>query len=202
MDQNPDVGACGSRLLNPNGTLQTSCSLAATVWSELYRLLYLDNFYPLAVYRMHSWSTSEPRLVDNVQGAALLLRRRVIETVGVLDDRYFMYTEEVNLCRRIRVAGWKIYWVPQSRVIHYGGQSSKQIAAEMFLHLYLSKLMYIRKHYGQRYGSLYKFVLFVVTLARLLLSLLTKYAAAAFPNRDYSKLTSHYRKLLIALPRL
>ncbi|MBV7340255.1 glycosyltransferase family 2 protein [Chloroflexi bacterium TSY] len=157
MEQNPDAGACGSRLLNPNGTLQISCSPAPTVWSELYRLLYLDNLYPLAIYRMHGWSTSEPRLVDNVQGAAMLLRRRVIETVGVLDDQYFMYTEEVDLCRRIRVAGWKIYWVPQSRIIHYGGQSSKQIAAEMFLHLYLSKLIYIRKHYGQTYGSLYKF---------------------------------------------
>ncbi len=85
------------------------------------------------VYKMQQWWITQPRNVDIVQGASLIVRREVIEEVGGLDADYFIYSEEVDLCARIQNASWHIYWVPQSTVIHYGGQSTQQVATEMFL---------------------------------------------------------------------
>jgi GT2 family glycosyltransferase len=145
----PQAGAAGSRLLNPDGTLQISCYPSPTLLREWWFLLHLDALWPYGRYNMHQWDTTAPREVDVLQGASFLLRRSVLDQVGFLDGDYFMYSEEVDLCRRIQQAGWRLYWVPQSQVIHYGGQSTRQIAADMFLQLYLGKLKYFRKHNGR-----------------------------------------------------
>jgi hypothetical protein len=83
-----------------------------------------------------------------VQGACLILRRQALDQVGLLDQAYFMYSEEVDLCYRLRRPGWRIYWVPQAVVVHYGGQSTRQVPAAMFLQLYQGKVRYFRKHHG------------------------------------------------------
>jgi GT2 family glycosyltransferase len=199
METHPEVGAAGSRLLNVDGTLQPSCSPAPTLARELWRLLHLDAFYPYGSYRMQAWSITAPREVDNVQGACLIVRTRILEQIGPLDEDYFIYTEEVDLCYRIRRAGWRIFWVPSAQVIHYGGQSTQQVAAEMFLHLYRSKLLYFRKHHGAPAAYLYKLILFVTGLIRLLLSPLARLEAPA-SRRQHETLARNYRQLLITLP--
>lgn len=201
MDEHPTAGAAGSRLLNTDGTLQLSCHPAPTLLRELWRLFHLDVIHPYAVYPMAGWSINRAREVDIVQGASLIVRREVIDQVGMLDTSYFMYSEEVDLCHRIRKAGWKIYWAPTSVVIHYGGQSTKQVAAEMFLHLYRGKYLYFRKNYGQTIARLYKAILLAATIARLLLSPLLW--LERLPRRQqYKILVDHYRRLLFALPRM
>jgi hypothetical protein len=70
--------------------------------------------------------------------------------VGLLDDRYFMYTEEMDLCYRLLAAGWELWWVPQAEVVHYGEASSRQAAEEMYLQLYRSKAQFHRKFGGAR----------------------------------------------------
>lgn len=201
MDENPDAGAAGSLLRNPNGTLQPSCYVAPTPARELWRLLYLDAIYPLANYRMHRWLQTCERQVDIVQGASLIVRRRVINQVGMLDADYFMYSEDFDWCHRIREGGWQIYWVPQSVVIHFGGQSTNQVATPMFLQLYEAKLRYFRKHYGRLTGIAYKLVLLIIALLRLVLSPLTFVLEA--PKRN-SKMTlaARYGRLILALPRM
>ena len=201
LDKHPGVGIAGSRLLNPDGSLQESCHPAITVTRELWRLIHLDRLIPLSVYRMAQWPTDIPRLVDNVQGASMLLRRTLIEEIGVLDEQYFMYTEEVDLCQRARSKGWSIYWIPDSQIIHFGGQSSKQIETEMFLHLYLSKIKYIRKHYGRLSGWLYKLVLSLISAGRLFLSPFAWFMPQVKRN-EYLTLAGHYRLLLYKLPRM
>lgn len=201
MDQHPAAGAAGSRLLNADGTLQRSCHPTPTPLRELWRLFHLDIFHPYAVYRMSTWSTECMREVDTVQGAALILRREAIDLDAMMDTAYFMYSEEVDLCYRIRKSGWQIYWVPTSVVIHYGGQSTKQVAAEMFLHLYRGKHLYFRKNYGQAAALLYKVILLAATVTRLLLSPLLW--LERFPRRQqYKVLVGHYRRLLFALPTM
>lgn len=199
MDAQPTAGAAGSLLLNADGSLQDSCHRAPTLFRELWRLFHLDSLYPLAQYRMDDWPQDTPRPVDTVQGAALIVRRGVIDRVGMMDPSYFMYSEEVDWCLRIRRAGWQIYWVPQSRIVHYGGQSTRQVASTMFVQLYRGKLQYFRKHYGRVYAALYKVVLLAAAAARVLLMPLV-WLALPKQRPDSARLARDYSRLILALP--
>jgi GT2 family glycosyltransferase len=199
MESTPMAGAAGSRLLNPDGTLQPSCHPMPTLPRELWRLFYLDVLYPYGRYHMDQWDIQTPRQVDVLQGASLLLRREVLDKIGYLDETYFMYSEEVDLCYRLQKAGWQLYWVPQSQVIHYGGQSTQQVAADMFIQLYRGKLLYFRKHYGEAGAIIYKLILAMASLPRVLFSPLAVFQQAARRER-YEQLARHYRRLLATLP--
>jgi GT2 family glycosyltransferase len=201
MDTHPEAAAAGSCLLNSDGTLQTSCYPRPTLSRELWRLFHLDALRPYGVYRMTDWDLDKPREVDVIQGAALILRRQALDQVGLLDGEYFMYTEEVDLCYRLQKGGWPLYWVPQSQVVHYGGQSTQQIASEMFLCLYQTKLAFMRKHYGWLAAQAYKLILLAATLARLLFSPLVWFEQPRQRQRHLT-LANHYRRLLMTLPRM
>jgi hypothetical protein len=201
IDAHPQVGAAGSLLLNPDDSLQISCYPMPTLSRELWRLYHLDSLWPYGVYRMSNWNRNTPRKVEVLQGASLLLRREALDQVGLLDDRYFMYTEEVDLCYRLQKGGWGLYWVPQSTVIHYGGQSTRQIATKMFLCLYQSKLFFFRKHYGWSAAQVYKIILLSAALVRLATIPLCWLEPS--PQRQrHLMLASRYRHLLLALPKM
>jgi N-acetylglucosaminyl-diphospho-decaprenol L-rhamnosyltransferase len=199
IDVHPQAGAAGARLLNPDGTLQPSCHPAPTLSRELWRLFHLDALWPYACYPMAGWDLNTPREVDMVPGACLILSRDALDQVGLLDEDYFIYSEEVDLCYRLRQAGWRLYWLPQAVVIHYGGQSTRQMAAAMFLHLYQGKVLYFRKHHGQPAAQLYKLILLIAALARLLLSPLA-WLVRPPQRHQHLALASHYRRLVRALP--
>jgi N-acetylglucosaminyl-diphospho-decaprenol L-rhamnosyltransferase len=201
MDDHPGAGAAGSRLLNADRTLQPSCAPAPTLMRELWRMFQLDRIVSYATYDMKLWSQAQARPVDTVQGAAMLVRRAVQEQVGLLDASYFMYSEEVDWCTRIKRAGWEIYWVPSSQIVHYGGQSSKQVADAMFLQLYRGKIQYFHKHWGRFATWIYKLILAVATLARLALSPLALLEPEA-RRRRHIGLARQYGLLLRALPSM
>jgi len=201
LDHHPETGAVGPLTLNPDGSLQTSAYPAPTLAGELWRLLHLDRLRPYGVYQMKSWSLDAPRQVDALLGACLLLRRQVIEQIGLLDESYFIYSEEIDLCYRLQAAGWRLYWQPAAQIVHYGGQSTQQVAAEMFLRLYQGKLLFFRKHHGRWAGAAYKLVLLLITLTRLLMLPLVWFEPAA-RRREHLNLAANYRQLLLALPGL
>ena len=200
MLRHPNVGVSGARLLNRNGSLQQSCYLFPTLSREAWLLFHLDRVLPYAVYETHKWSLSLNRRVDSVQGACMLVRSACLEQVGLLDEDYFMYTEEVDLNYRIAKAGWDIYWVPRARVIHLGGQSTKQIATEMFIRLYQSKVLFFRKHYGSRAAIVYKGILAAASSVRLLASTLR--LRTNHSVQDEASLRANYRQLLFELNEL
>lgn len=150
MEGHAAAGACGPYLLNADGTLQPSCHPLLTAFREFWRLCFLDHLWPLASYRMERWSADVPREVAVIKGACLLLRREALSQVGLLDERYFIYSEEMDLCHRLALSGWRLYWVPEARVMHLGGGSTRQLAAEMYLQLYRSKVQYQGKFWGER----------------------------------------------------
>lgn len=201
MDAHSEAGAAGSRLLNPDETLQPSCHPAPTLARELWRLFHLDRIRPFGAYHMHRWDMNQPREVDVIQGASFIVRKAILDKIGFLDGRYFMYSEEVDLCYRLQKAGWKLYYVPASRVIHYGGQSTKLVAADMFLQLYLGKLMYFRKHYGRLAGIGYKFILLLAALSRLAIAPLAWLQKPPQRQKNLA-LARHYGRLLAALPTM
>jgi GT2 family glycosyltransferase len=95
------------------------------------------------------WDASNAREVDVVRGCFMLVRREAIEQVGVMDEQFFMYAEETDWCYRFKKNGWKVMFAPVGEIIHYGGQSTRQIPVAMIVQLRLSILMFIRKHYGR-----------------------------------------------------
>ena len=201
MESQQDAGAAGSWLLNADGSLQTSCYPAPTLSRELWRLFHLDTLYPYSHYQMDKWDRCVPQKVDVLKGACVILRRKALDEIGLLDENYFMYSEEVDLCYRLQKAGWNLYWVPQSQVVHFGGESTKQVAAEMFLQLYRGKVVYFRKHYGRPRGIAYKLILLAASLARL--SLTPVVYLQRPPERDKNLLLAvHYSRLLAVLPRM
>jgi len=195
MMTHPQTGAAGARLLNPDGSLQTSCSPFPTLGREAWRLFYGDQLKPLAIYPMQDWDITTPRPVDVLLGACLMVRRAVLDQVGLLDESYFMYSEEVDLCLRIRQAGWSIHWIPAAQIIHYGAQSSNQIPERMFLQLHRSKVLYLRKHAGRLTAIAYKGLLATAALARIAGAFLIR---SGPPDRRQT-LVANYRRLLSAV---
>ena len=189
------AGAAGSRLLNPDSSLQVSCHPRPTLFREFWRMWHLDKIRPYGQYNMPTWDTSQPREVDVIQGASFIIRRDVLDTIGYLDDAYFMYSEEVDLCYRLQQGGWRLYWVPTSQVVHYGGQSTRLVAEKMFLQLYQGKVIFFRKHYGPWTVSLYKFVLFLTAWPRIVAVPLWKRL-----GRDMGPLGHYYWRLVQELP--
>ncbi len=199
MEDHPQVGAAGARLLNPDGTLQISCYPGPTLFREFWRLLHLDVLWPLGTYRMADWDVITSRRVEVIQGACLIARREALNQAPLLDEGYFIYSEDVDLCYRLRQAGWQLYWVPQAEVVHYGGQSTSQTEAAMFLRLYQGKVLYFRKHRGWWPAQVYKLILLIAALIRQLLSPLVWLTSPTHRRRKLI-LARYYRKLLRALP--
>ena len=153
MDAHPDAGMLGGRLLNPDGSLQPSCWPFPSLRSRFFRALYLDKLLPrsslVGAYYLGSWAYDSVREVDVVAGCCVLVRREVLDQVGLMDERFFIYFEETDWCYRTKNHGWKIYFSPDAEMIHYGGQTTSRQSAKMATIYSQSLLKYFQKHYGQ-----------------------------------------------------
>jgi GT2 family glycosyltransferase len=130
-----------------------------------------------------------------------VLRRRALDEVGLLDEDYFMYTEEVDLCFRLRRAGWEIFWLPAAKVLHWGGQSTRQWRAEMFLRLYESKVIFFRKRHGRLAALAYKLILALAAVPRVVVGGLRPRRGSA-TGSSFQDLAPDYLLLLKSLPSL
>lgn len=151
LDRHSDVGALGCQLLNPDGTIQVSCSHLPTLGNVALRSLGLSRLFAksprLARPKMTYWGHDEEREVDQPSGACLAIRRATWDQVGPLDEGFFMYYEEVDLCFRLKRAGWRIRFTPTAQVVHYGGQSSQQNLDARIVAYHASLLRFFRKHF-------------------------------------------------------
>jgi N-acetylglucosaminyl-diphospho-decaprenol L-rhamnosyltransferase len=126
MEANPSVGIAGSRLEDPDGTPQRSAFRFHTLSSEFERGIRLNVVSKLLASRMVAPPVSDVAVpCDWVAGASMIVRREVFDAVGLLDEKYFMYFEEVDFCLAAKRAGWRCWYVPQSRVVHLVGAASE-----------------------------------------------------------------------------
>lgn len=150
LDQNPEVGLVGPKLLNNDGSLQLSCYKFPSPLRCLSENLLLTAAFPDSTifgdYR--NWAHDSAREVDFVIGAAMLVRKVVIEQVGMFDELFFMYSEETDWQMRIKNAGWKIMFCPDAQITHLGGQSSEDAKDKQFSEFQTSSVKLIKKHYG------------------------------------------------------
>ena len=153
MDHHPQAGALGCKLLNPDMTLQPSCREFPGFITLLFESTFLDQLFPsnkiIGRYNLSSWDHNRIREVDQPMGACLMVRKKIIDEIGLLDEGFHMFFEEVDWCYRIKKRGWKIYFLPKARVIHYGGQSIRKANFKMFLSWHKSRYRFFRKRYSE-----------------------------------------------------
>jgi GT2 family glycosyltransferase len=151
-DANPGTAAFGCRVLNPDGTVQTTCFMFPSILNMILSSTYLYKLFPGSKFfgreQMTWWDRNDVREVDVVTGCFILVRRETIEQTGTLDELFFMYGEETDWCYRMKKNGWKIMFTPAGQIIHYGGQSASKTPVAMTIQLRLSILKFIKKHYG------------------------------------------------------
>ncbi len=164
MDAHPKVGALGPQLRYPDGSRQPSrrrfpTFATALVESTVIQEWWRDNRF-LRRYYMADTPDDAIQAVDWVVGACLLVRREVYDQVGGLDEGFFMYSEELDWCRRIKEAGWQVVYLPTATIIHHEGRSSEQVVPARHIHFQSSKVRYFRKHHGAlQAGLLRRFLL-------------------------------------------
>ena len=148
------IGVVGPQLRYPDGRLQPSCRRFPRTRHWLVILSGLHRFASMADYYMSDFDHRSQRDVDQVMGSALMTRRSVVDRVGFLDGRFFLWFEEVDYCKRVREAGYRVVFYPQATVVHRGGQSSGLLSrVERRRLLIPSLLLYFRKH-GNRLDGL------------------------------------------------
>lgn len=166
LEAHPRVGMLGPRLLNTDGSVQAAAFRFPTLSMSLLDLFPPGEVLPGRLYG--SWwhgrypqeeQASAPFPIDHPLGACILVRRSVIEEIGLLDEGYFMYAEEVDWCLRAQRAGWAIWQQPAARVTHVGGASTSQFRAAMHVALYRSRLRFFRKFHAPGSVRLHRFVI-------------------------------------------
>jgi GT2 family glycosyltransferase len=150
LDRTASAGAAGARLVHGDGSFQHSAfSFPGLV--QLFLDLFplhprvqnsrLNGRYPRRLYE-----SGAPFVIDHPLGAALMVRAETLIRVGSFDERFFMYCEEIDLCCRIKAAGWEIYCLPQAEIVHLVGQSTQQFRDQMFVALWRSRFLMFDKH--------------------------------------------------------
>lgn len=159
MDSNPKVGALTCKLFDADEkTIQRNCRTFPTPFGTLFgRASLLTRLFPnnplSAKNTLSDWNYDSIREVDWVSGAALMVRNEIINNVGVLDDKtYYMYWEDTDWCKRIRDAGWKIYFIPEAEIIHFCGKGGTKLKnlkhnLKMMFHMHYSAYKYFYKYY-------------------------------------------------------
>jgi GT2 family glycosyltransferase len=155
MDANPQCGILGVRLVGRDGELQPSCRYFPTPWNIFLKRTGLNRFFPRTVLVDDmTWDHATVRDCDWVPGCYYLIRKEVIDQVGLFDPRYFLYYEEVDHCFSTKRAGWKVTYFPHTSVVHIGGESAKlegeitSSGRQIDMLNIESEFLYFRKNFG------------------------------------------------------
>ncbi|MFQ6618173.1 MAG: glycosyltransferase, partial [Fidelibacterota bacterium] len=156
----PDAGAVGCKILNSDGTLQLACRRSfPTPLVALPRILGLSRLFPknsfFGRYNLTYLDPDEISEVDALSGSFIMVRREIIDEVGYLDEEFFMYGEDLDWCYRIKERGWKIYYVPFTKIIHYKGESSKILGFDNIRYFHKAMHLFVRKHFKKGYYLLF-----------------------------------------------
>jgi N-acetylglucosaminyl-diphospho-decaprenol L-rhamnosyltransferase len=163
------VGMVGPQLRYADNTLQSSRRRFPTPLTGFFESTWLGRLWPDNPWtrRLHmtNWPATFRQDVDWLVGAAMLVRREALETIrmaeyaGPFDENFFMYSEELDLCRRIKQVGWRIVYAPEAVVVHYEGRSSEQVVGARHIYFNTSKIYYYRKYFGPAGAVLLRYYL-------------------------------------------
>lgn len=166
LRRHEDVGMVGCKVLNPNGTLQLACRRSfPTPWVAFTKLSGLSALFPgsrlFGRYNLTYLDADSAHEVEAISGSFMAIRAEVLDEVGPLDEQFFMYGEDLDLCYRVRQAGWKIHYVPSTQIIHFKGESAKRRRYDAMRNFYQAMAIFVRKHFRSRYARLSYYLLMV-----------------------------------------
>ena len=169
----PKAGAIGCKLLNEDGSVQTSCIQSfPTILNQFLNSELLMSLFPTSkLWGMASLfgSANGPAEVEMLSGACLMMKRTLFEQVGYFSEEYFMYAEDVDLCYKVRQAGYRNYYVPNATVFHFGGGSTQQRPNDFaVIMMRASVLKFLRKTRGELYGFWYRLSMLILAMGRIL----------------------------------
>src|SRR3990167_2013303 len=170
LRQNAKAGAVGAKLLNADKTIQLTCARNfPTILSEFFWLTTLVRRFPgnriIGGYLMSYWDHNDKREVDCLSGACIMARLEVLRKLGYFDEDYFIYGEDVDLCYRIKKAGWQIWYLPEAEITHYGGGSSRGIAEAAAILDRIAIKTFFMKHRGILTAAGYRTMCLFTSLA-------------------------------------
>lgn len=152
MESNPDVALAGPQMQGADGSVRRSTMRFPTLWNSLCRALALDTIFPrssiFAGYLMGDFDHRRSRDVEILNGWFWVVRQEALQQVGVLDERFFMYGEDMDWSYRFRKAGWRNVFCAESAAVHYGGASSGLAPARFYVEKQCANLQYWEKHHG------------------------------------------------------
>lgn len=156
LDKTPDAGAATCKILNPDGSFSVDCRHSIpTPMTAFWKLIGFSKLFPrnkiFGRYNLTFLNPDKIYPVDAISGSFMFIRRQTLEQVGLLDESFFMYCEDIDLCYRITQNGWKIFYVPESSIIHYKGESTKKYHLDYVINFNRSLYIFYTKHFQQRY---------------------------------------------------
>ncbi|PJB00126.1 MAG: glycosyl transferase [Ignavibacteriales bacterium CG_4_9_14_3_um_filter_30_11] len=175
---NTNAGLAGCKILNPDGSLQLACRRSFPgPWTSFCKVTGLSSLFPnsklFAKYNLTYLDENKSYEVDAVSGSFMMFTRQVYEKVSGLDEEYFMYGEDLDFCYRIQKAGYKIFYVHKTKIIHYKGESTKRSTLDETKIFYKAMHLFVKKHFSSTF--LVEFILQFAILFRGFISFLGKY---------------------------
>lgn len=171
-EQNLHAGIIGPKILTPEGKVQRSCMGFPTLWNSFCRTLALDSLFPKSKVfggqLLNYWNHDSNRNVDVINGCFWMVRREALNQVGLLDEDFFIYGEDIDWCKRFKTLGWEVVFFPEAKAIHYGGASSANSPTRFFIEMQRANIKYWDKHHNYYAKKVYVFLLLVHHVVRIL----------------------------------
>ena len=179
MEKHTDVGASGCRVLLENGDLDKACKRSfPNVKNSFFRLFHIPTNSKDDNYNLDGLPDDEIYEIDCLTGAFMFMRAEALNEVGLLDETFFMYGEDIDLCYRIKKAGWKIIYYGESKITHLKGASSKKQKNKLIYEFYRAMYIYYKKHHASESSFLVNIVVYigiaVLCILKLFLNLFKK----------------------------
>lgn len=155
LESHPEAGAAGCKVINPDGSLQLACRRGfPTPGVAFFKMVGLSGLFPksrtFGAYNLTYLDPESVSEVDAISGSFMMLRKKALDRAGHMDEDFFMYGEDLDLCYRIKKDGWKIYYVPGTEIIHFKGESTKTVPAiKSIRDFYTAMHIFVEKHHGR-----------------------------------------------------
>ena len=179
MEKHSDVGATGCRVLLENGELDKACKRSfPNVKNSFFRLFHIPTNSADDNYNLDNLPDDEIYEIDCLTGAFMFMRKEALDTAGLLDETFFMYGEDIDLCYRIKNSGWKIIYYGESKITHLKGASSKKQKSKLIYEFYRAMYIYYKKHHAEESSFIVNIVVYigiaVLCILKLFLNLFKK----------------------------
>ncbi len=186
FESTPDAGAATCKIINPDGSFSIDCRHSIpTPMIAFWKVVGLSKLFPqsklFAKYNLTYLNPNETYPVPAISGSFMMIKRKVLDEAGVFDERFFMYCEDIDLCHRINHAGYKIYYVPTSQIIHYKGESTKKNNIDYVIGFNKALYQFFEKYYAQKTLFFFRWIIVLGIVARGIFIYLRNFLQEHFP---------------------